>query len=158
MKLIKYFALVLVMITGQSMASGYGYGHGSKFQIRADAQRLINAERNLLRTVNFRYAGRSHAARNLRVLISKTVRLKNATYYRTNRFVLRNRMRNLRIQFRHTRRSIRMNFRLNRSPLVRVKVRRIARLMNRLQRDVYAFRGYRGYRGHRGHNHASIWF
>jgi len=154
MKLTKYFALLLVMFAGQSMASpyfgsghGYGYGHGynkygSKLQIRRAAQRLIIAERSLLRTINYSGAAYSHAARDVRVLISKTVRLKNATFYRANKFVLRAKMRNIRMQFRHTRSSIARTYRLRQSRLVRMKVRNMAFKIRRLSRTVNFYRGY----------------
>lgn len=155
MKLSKYFALLLVMFAGQSMASpyfgnGHGYGHGynkygSKLQIRRAAQRLIFAERSLLRTINYTRAAYSHAARDVRVLIRKTVQLKNSTFYRTNKFVLRAKMRNVRMQFHHMRRAIARSHRLHHSRLVRIKVRNMAFKIRRLNRTVNFYRGYPRY-------------
>jgi len=154
MKLTKYFGLLLVMFAGQSMASpyygnghGYGYGHGynkygSKLQIRRAAQRLIFAERNLLRTINRSGSAYSHAARDVRGLISKTIQLKNSTYYRTNKYRMQAKMRNIRIQFRHMRSVIARTHRLRHSRLVMIKVRNMAYKIRRLSRTVNFYRGY----------------
>jgi len=138
MKLIKYFALALVLFAGQAMA--YDNHHGSSTQIRHNAQHLINAERSLLRSVNYFGSRYSHVAADLRVLINRTIRLKSSTY-RHNGRVMRARMRAVRSQFYHMSRMINRDHRLHHSRTIAARLRNVGYKVRRLSRSVYAHNG-----------------
>ena len=152
MRLIKYLALALTLVAGQSMASpyyghGHGYGHGhyghhaSYWKIRKDAQYLINAERYLLSSVKYYGSAYSHAANDVRALIRRTIALKNSAYSGYSRYTLKRKMRAIRIKFRHVRYVIARSHRLHHSSQIAMRLRNVAFKMRRLTRDVYGYRG-----------------
>ncbi len=139
MKMTKYFALVLILLTGQAMAGPHnGHQSDNNWQIRTDAQRLIHAQRSLLVSINYYGAGYNHVSRDVTLLIRKTVRLRNSADYGRSRHVMRIQMRNIRVQLNHVRRSIVRNRRLRHARVISHKVRKIAFKTRILSRDVYS--------------------
>lgn len=152
MRLIKYLALALTLFAGQSMAApyyghGHGYGHGhyghhvSYWKIRKDAQNLINAERYLLSSVKYYGHAYSHAANDVRVLIRKTITLKNSAYAGYSKYALKRQMRNIRAQFHHLRHAIARSHRLHHSSQIAMRLRNVRFKMRRLNRDIFGYRG-----------------
>lgn len=143
MKLIKYFALALVLIAGQAMAGPHYGQQSSAWQIRIDAQAMLASERSLLSSINYYGSAYSHLARDVRVLMHKTIRMRNMAHSGASPHELRIQMRNIRIQFNHMRRAIARSHRVHHARAVQRRLSHVRHKMNRMSNNVYAYGRYR---------------